>query len=185
MNEKLRKGAGIAAMVLLVGGGTYMAGGKTLGTCGAKAKATNAAMTTGEATTCEKVHASAMASTGGNCGAKATNAAVTTASVGTKDDCCDGRETGAAATSTADACGAKATHTVMTSVDGADACPYLKAHAAKATAVSAQAGDCPEGSASCPMNEAGKGNASRKVENKKTEPKAVMASMVPPPAASK
>lgn len=60
MNDRIRKGAGIAAIVLLVGGGAYMTGAGTLGACDAKAKASKASATSASAATCEKAHASAM-----------------------------------------------------------------------------------------------------------------------------
>lgn len=147
---KTRKIAGIVAVVLAVGGGAYLTGAKALGTCDGKAK--RAAMTAGDRTTCEKVHASAMASTNGSCDAKARRAAMASS-----------------------ACDAKAQNAVLTD---ADACPYLKAHAAKA---STKQSDCPEGT--CPMEDGAKG--AQKGAPKKAEAKGVMASVVPSPASSR
>jgi hypothetical protein len=186
MKENARKIAGIAAVVLAVGGGTYLAGSNGLGACDAKAKAT--ALTNAGATTCEKVHASAMAKADGAVTAK--NAAVT-------DDCCadEAKATNAAMVSKDGDCGAKATNAVLTSksgdcgakvkntvLTGAEACPYMKSHTAKTTVVSAQEGDCSEGA--CPTEKDAKG-ASKKAEPQKATPKRTMASVVPAESATK
>ena len=164
---KTRKIAGIAAVVLVVGGGAYLAGAKGLGACDAKAKAQNAALTKASGMTCEKVHASASSADGA---IKAKNAAVTTASAA--DDCCEGeaKTTHATMVSKDGDCGAKVKNAVLT---GAEACPYLKSHTAKTAVVSAQAGDCSEGA--CPMEQ----GASKKVDHQKAAPKRTMASVVP------
>ena len=192
---KTRKVAGIAAVVLAVGVGAYIAGAKALGACDAKAKAKNTAMTSNGATTCEKIHASAMASRNG-ADAKARNAAVTETDA-KADDCCESKATTAAmASGTCDAkaknavmtsaggsCSAKATNAVMTD---ADACPYMKSQATRTAVVSAKE-DCPpeawSGSGACPMEKGGKGV--KKDARKKAEAKGVMASVVPAEATTK
>ena len=167
INGKVKQIAGIAAVVLAVGGGAYLAGANGLGMCDTKAKARYGAMTSNNVTTCEKVHASTMASANGAFEVKAKNTAMASA-------------TGS--------CGAKATNAVMAD---AEACPYLKSQATKTAVVSAGEGDCPEGSCemagsgTCPMEKDGKGKASKKVENKKTAPKGAMASVVPGAEATK
>lgn len=183
---KTRKIAGIVAVVLAVGGGAYLTGAKALGACDAKAKASKASATSGSATTCEKVHASAMASSNGSCEAKAKNTATTTASAVKADDCCASEATHTVMTSKNGSCEAKATQAVLTSKNGsceakakstvmtdADACP-MKAQATKTA--SAKAGDCSEGA--CPMEKGAKEGASKKVEQK-AAPKRTMASVVP------
>lgn len=196
INDKIEKGAIIAAVVLAVGVGAYIAGAKALGACDSKAKAKNTAMTSNGATTCEKIHASAMASKNG-ADAKARNVAVTSTDA-QADDCCESKATTAAMASST--CGDKATTAAMASKNGsceskatnavmtdADACPYMKsqkAQAVKTAAVSAKE-DCPpeaceaSGSGACPMEKGGKGSPSKKVENKKAVPKGTMASLAP------
>jgi hypothetical protein len=203
INDKIEKGAIITAVVLAVGGGAYFAGAKALGACDSKAKAKNTAMTSNGATTCEKIHASTMASKNG-ADAKARNAAMTSTDA-KADDCgeskattaamasstCGDKATTAAMASKEGSCGAKATTAVMTT--GADACPHMQSQKAQATrtvAVSAKE-DCPEGSCemagsgACPMEKGAKGSPSKKVENKKAAPKGTMASVVPAEAATK
>ncbi|MBI2951068.1 hypothetical protein HYY27_03190 [bacterium] len=213
INDKIEKGAIIAAVVLAVGGGAYFAGAKALGACDSKAKAKNTALTSNGATTCEKIHASAMASRNG-ADAKARNATVTETDA-KADDCCESKATTAAMasgtcdakaknavmTSTGGSCSAKATTAAMASKDGsceskattavmtdADACPYTKSQATRTAAVSAKE-DCPpeaceaSGSGACPMEKGAKG--ARKDARKKAEAKGVMASVVPAEATAK
>lgn len=78
INDKIERGAIIAAVVLAVGVGAYFAGAKALGACDSKAKAKSTAMASNGATTCEKIHASATASKNG-ADAKARNAVMTDA----------------------------------------------------------------------------------------------------------
>jgi len=166
INDKIEKGAIIAAVVLAVGVGAYIAGAKALGACDSKAKAKNTAMTSNGATTCEKVHASAMASKNG-ADAKATTAAMAS------ETCGDKAKTAAMASGT---CDAKAKNAVMTT--DADACPYVKSQATRTAAVSAKEGCPPEaceasGSGACPMEKGAKG------AGKRAEAKGVMAGVVP------
>ena len=197
IKEKTKKAAGIAAVVLAVGVGAYIAGAKALGACDSKAKAKNTAMTSNGATTCEKIHASAMASKNGT-DPKAKNAAMTSTNA-KADDCCESKATTAAMASKDGSCDAKATTAAMASgtcdakatnavMTDADACPYMKSQAAKTAAVSAKE-DCPpeaceaSGSGACPMEKGGKG--AKKDARKKVEAKGTMASVVPAAEATK
>ena len=167
INRRAKKIAGIAVVVLAVGGGAYLAGAKARcagGSCDAKVQ--TAALTSSGQTTCEKVHASTVAA----------NAS------------CDAKAATAATASTNGSCDAKVRTTAVTD---AEACSYLKSHAVKAAAASAKEGErsegtCPmSGNGFCPMEKGAKGDAAKRNVNQKAEPKGVMVSVVPSPASSR